>query len=169
VTSDAATSMVGTIAVAERDKLDLDALGAWMTDNVAGYAGPLTYAKFAGGQSNPTYRLDTPSRAYVLRRKPFGPILPSAHAVDREYRVIAGLHPTGFPVPRPYGLCEDPDVIGSAFYVMEMVEGRTIWDGSMPGATPSTASPAIISSARSAAGPSNIVPPRPNTWSRSSG
>jgi aminoglycoside phosphotransferase (APT) family kinase protein len=128
--------MVGTIAVAERDKLDLDALGAWMTDNVAGYAGPLTYAKFAGGQSNPTYRLDTPSRAYVLRRKPFGPILPSAHAVDREYRVIAGLHPTGFPVPRPYGLCEDPDVIGSAFYVMEMVEGRTIWDGSMPGATP---------------------------------
>jgi aminoglycoside phosphotransferase (APT) family kinase protein len=136
VTSDAANSMVGTIAVAERDKLDLDALGAWMTENVAGYAGPLTYAKFAGGQSNPTYRLDTPDRAYVLRRKPFGPILPSAHAVDREYRVIAGLHPTGFPVPRPYGLCEDPDVIGSAFYVMEMVEGRTIWDGSMPGATP---------------------------------
>jgi aminoglycoside phosphotransferase (APT) family kinase protein len=136
VTSDAATSMVGTIEVAERDKLDLDALGAWMTANVAGYAGPLTYAKFAGGQSNPTYRLDTPDRAYVLRRKPFGPILPSAHAVDREYRVIAGLHPTGFPVPRPYGLCEDPDVIGSAFYLMEMVEGRTIWDGSMPGATP---------------------------------
>jgi len=72
----------------------------------------------------------------VLRRKPFGPILPSAHAVDREYRVIAGLHPTGFPVPRPYGLCEDPGVIGAAFYVMEMVEGRTIWDGAMPGATP---------------------------------
>jgi aminoglycoside phosphotransferase (APT) family kinase protein len=136
VTSDAATSMVGTIEVAERDKLDLDALGAWMTANVAGYAGPLTYAKFAGGQSNPTYRLDTPDRAYVLRRKPFGPILPSAHAVDREYRVIAGLHPTGFPVPRPYGLCEDAAVIGSAFYVMEMVEGRTIWDGAMPGATP---------------------------------
>ncbi len=136
MTSDAATSMVGTIEVGERDKLDLDALGAWMTANVPGYAGPLTYAKFAGGQSNPTYRLDTPDRAYVLRRKPFGPILPSAHAVDREYRVIAGLHPTGFPVPRPYGLCEDAAVIGSAFYVMEMVEGRTIWDGAMPGATP---------------------------------
>ena len=128
--------MVGTIAVGEKDRLDLDALGAWMTAHVPGFAGPLTYAKFAGGQSNPTYRLDTPHRAYVLRRKPFGPILPSAHAVDREYRVIAGLHPTGFPVPRPYGLCEDADVIGSAFYVMEMVEGRTIWDGAMPGATP---------------------------------
>ena len=136
MTSDAAASMVGTIEVGERDKLDLDALGTWMTANVPGYAGPLTYAKFAGGQSNPTYRLDTPTRAYVLRRKPFGPILPSAHAVDREYRVIAGLHPTGFPVPRPYGLCEDAAVIGSAFYVMEMVEGRTIWDGAMPGATP---------------------------------
>lgn len=136
MTSDAATSMVGTIAVGDKDRLDLDTLDAWMTANVPGYAGPLTYAKFAGGQSNPTYRLDTPERAYVLRRKPFGPILPSAHAVDREYRVIAGLHPTGFPVPRPYGLCEDADVIGSAFYVMEMVEGRTIWDGAMPGATP---------------------------------
>ncbi len=128
--------MVGTIEVGDKDRLDLDTLGAWMTANVPGYAGPLTYAKFAGGQSNPTYRLDTPERAYVLRRKPFGPILPSAHAVDREYRVIAGLHPTGFPVPRPYGLCEDAAVIGSAFYVMEMVEGRTIWDGAMPGATP---------------------------------
>lgn len=136
MTSDAATSMVGTIAVGDKDRLDLDTLDAWMTANVPGYAGPLTYAKFAGGQSNPTYRLDTPERAYVLRRKPFGPILPSAHAVDREYRVIAGLDPTGFPVPRPYGLCEDADVIGSAFYVMEMVEGRTIWDGAMPGATP---------------------------------
>ncbi|SFO20288.1 Predicted kinase, aminoglycoside phosphotransferase (APT) family [Sphingomonas sp. OK281] len=134
--SDASTSMVGTIEVGDKDRLDLDTLGAWMTANVPGYAGPLTYAKFAGGQSNPTYRLDTPERAYVLRRKPFGPILPSAHAVDREYRVIAGLHPTGFPVPRPYGLCEDAAVIGSAFYVMEMVEGRTIWDGAMPGATP---------------------------------
>jgi len=135
MSSDAASTMVGTIAVGEKDRLDLDRLTAWMDTNVDGFAGPLTYAKFAGGQSNPTYRLDTPERAYVLRRKPFGPILPSAHAVDREYTVIAGLHPTGFPVPRPYGLCEDPGVIGAAFYVMEMVEGRTIWDGSMPGAT----------------------------------
>ena len=134
--SDAQTSMVGTIAVEARDRLDLSRLDAWLKGNVADYAGPLSYAKFAGGQSNPTYRLDTPARAYVLRRKPFGPILPSAHAVEREYRVIAGLHPTGFPVPKPYGLCEDTEVLGAAFYVMEMVEGRTIWDGSMPDLTP---------------------------------
>ena len=134
--SAAAAGMEGTIPVADKDRLDLDRLAAWMTAHVDGFAGPLSYAKFAGGQSNPTYRLDTPGRAYVLRRKPFGPILPSAHAVEREYRVIAGLHPTGFPVPRPYGLCEDADVLGAAFYVMEMVEGRTIWDGAMPGQTP---------------------------------
>ena len=100
MSSDAASTMVGTIPVGERDRLDLDRLTAWMTESVEGFAGPLRYAKFAGGQSNPTYRLDTPARAYVLRRKPFGPILPSAHAVEREYAVIAGLHPTGFPVPR---------------------------------------------------------------------
>lgn len=124
--------MLGTRPVEERDAFDLAKLDAWMRANVDGFEGPLAYSKFAGGQSNPTYRLDTPGRSYVLRRKPFGPILPSAHAVEREYKVIAGLHPTGFPVPRPYGLCEDADVIGAAFYVMEMVEGRTIWDGSMP-------------------------------------
>ena len=134
--SDAQTSMSGTIEVADRDRLDLDRLAGWMAAHVEGFAGPLSYAKFAGGQSNPTYRLDTPGHAYVLRRKPFGPILPSAHAVDREYRVIAGLHPTGFPVPRPYGLCEDEAVVGVPFYVMEMVEGRTLWDGSLPGMTP---------------------------------
>ena len=128
--------MEGPVDIADKDRLDAEALTAWMEANVAGFAGPLTYHKFAGGQSNPTYRLDTPAKAYVLRRKPFGPILPSAHAVEREYRVIAGLHPTGFPVPRPYGLCEDEGVIGAAFYVMEMVEGRTIWDGSMPDLTP---------------------------------
>ena len=133
---DAQSAFSGTREVDPRYRLDEAALDAWMRAHVSGYAGPLTVRQFKGGQSNPTYRLDTPERAYVLRRKPFGPILPSAHAVDREYRVIAGLHPTGFPVPRPYGLCEDADVIGSAFYVMEMVEGRTIWDGAMPGATP---------------------------------
>ncbi|HSX56384.1 MAG TPA: phosphotransferase family protein, partial [Sphingomonas sp.] len=105
--------------------LDTAKLTAWMAANVAGFEGPLTYAKFPGGQSNPTYRIDAASGAYVLRRKPFGPLLPSAHAVDREYRLIAGLHPTGFPVARPYGLCEDDGVIGSAFYIMELVEGAT--------------------------------------------
>ncbi|RYY28445.1 MAG: phosphotransferase family protein [Sphingomonadales bacterium] len=122
-----------TAAVEDKDRLDLDRLVEWMCAHVAGFGGPLDYVKFAGGQSNPTYRLDTPSGSYVLRRKPFGPLLPSAHAVEREYRVIAGLHPTGFPVPRPFGLCEDAGVIGSAFYVMEMVQGRTLWDGALPG------------------------------------
>jgi aminoglycoside phosphotransferase (APT) family kinase protein len=129
-------TMDGLVAVAEKDRLDVEALTAWLVANVDGFAGPVSYAKFAGGQSNPTYRLDTPTRVYVLRRKPFGPILPSAHAVEREYRVIAGLHPTGFPVPQPYGLCEDAAVIGAPFYVMEMVEGRTIWDGAMPDLSP---------------------------------
>ena len=130
--SEANVGATGVIEVPDHDRLDLNRVAAWMVANVEGFAGSLSYVRFAGGQSNPTYRLDTPGRAYVLRRKPFGPTLPSAHAVDREYRVIAGLRPTGFPVPCPYGLCEDDGVIGSAFYVMEMVEGRTLWDGTLP-------------------------------------
>ena len=128
--------MTDTIPVADKDRLDEAKLTAWMEANVEGFAGPLTYAKFAGGQSNPTYRVDSPSGAYVLRRKPFGPLLPSAHAVDREYRLIAGLHPTGFPVARPYGLCTDDCVIGAMFYVMALVEGRNLWDGTLPDYTP---------------------------------
>ncbi len=128
-------AFVGTVTPEGADRLDETKLAAWMEANVAGFAGPLHLTKFKGGQSNPTYRIDAPSGSYVLRRKPFGPLLPSAHAVDREYRVIAGLHPAGFPVARPYGLCTDDSVIGSWFYVMAMVEGRTIWDGAMPGAT----------------------------------
>lgn len=88
--------------------------------------------KFAGGQSNPTYRVTTTSGDVVLRRKPFGPLLPSAHAVDREYRLLSALHPTGFPVPHPVALCEDEGVIGAVFYLMEMVEGRTFWNGALP-------------------------------------
>lgn len=125
-----------TIPVSEKDRLDEAKLTAWMEANVAGFVGPLTYAKFAGGQSNPTYRIDSPSGAYVLRRKPYGPLLPSAHAVDREHRVIAGLHPTGFPVARPYGLCTDESVIGAMFYVMALVDGRNLWDGTLPDYTP---------------------------------
>ena len=116
--------------------LDEAKLGDWLAGNVAGFAGPFTVEKFPGGQSNPTYRITAASGSYVLRRKPFGPILPSAHAVEREYRLIAALHPTGFPVARPYGLCADDAVLGSAFYIMEMVEGRTLWDGSLPGMKP---------------------------------
>ncbi len=127
---------VGTIEPTGQDVLDADRLGAWMAANVEGFTGPLAIRKFAGGQSNPTYRLDAPSGAYVLRRKPFGALLPSAHAVDREYAVIAGLYPTGFPVARPYGLCTDDAVIGTWFYIMSMVDGRTIWDGSLPQSAP---------------------------------
>ncbi len=109
----------------------------WCSHERDGFAGPLTYAKFAGGQSNPTYRIDAASGSYVLRRKPYGPLLPSAHAVDREYRLIAGLYPTGFPVAKPYGLCTDEGVIGAMFYVMGLADGRNLWDGTLPDNTPS--------------------------------
>jgi aminoglycoside phosphotransferase (APT) family kinase protein len=112
---------------------DAAALGVWLDRHVAGYRGPLALTKFDGGQSNPTYRLDAASGAYVLRRKPFGPLLPSAHAVEREYRVLTALYPLGFPVPRVHALCEDPTVIGSAFYLMAFVEGANFTDGALPG------------------------------------
>ncbi len=133
---DAQTLFSGTVKPEGADAIDEAALAEWMTEHVAGFEGPVEAFKFAGGQSNPTYRLNAKSGSYVLRRKPHGPLLPSAHAVDREYRVIAGLHPTGYPVAKPYGLCTDDSVIGSMFYIMGMVEGRTIWDGAMPGAEP---------------------------------
>jgi aminoglycoside phosphotransferase (APT) family kinase protein len=133
---DAESLFSGTVPPEGADVLDEAKLTAWMEANVDGFEGPLRQSKFAGGQSNPTYRIDTAKASYVLRRKPFGPLLPSAHAVDREFKVISGLHPTGFPVAKPYGLCIDESVLGSWFYIMGMVEGRTIWDGSMPGATP---------------------------------
>jgi aminoglycoside phosphotransferase (APT) family kinase protein len=132
---DAQKLFSGTVAPEGADILDEARLTAWMEANVTGFKGPLRQGKFAGGQSNPTYRIDSPSGSYVLRRKPFGQLLPSAHAVDREFKVIAGLYPTGFPVAKPYGLCIDESVIGSWFYIMGMVEGRTIWDGSMPDAS----------------------------------
>jgi aminoglycoside phosphotransferase (APT) family kinase protein len=127
---------IRTTPVTDKDRLDEAKLAAWMEANVAGFRGPLRYAKFDGGQSNPTYRIDSPSGSYVLRRKPFGPLLPSAHAVDREYRLIAGLYPTGFPVARPYGLCTDESVIGAVFYVMGYADGRNLWDGTLPDAAP---------------------------------
>ncbi|MEL6738248.1 MAG: phosphotransferase family protein, partial [Pseudomonadota bacterium] len=128
--------MVGTVEVEERDKLDLDRLTAWFEANVEGFAGPISYTKFKGGQSNPTYKIDTPSKNYVLRRQPFGKLLPSAHAVDREYAAMTGLYPTGFPVPKTYGLCEDVEVVGSKFFVMSMADGRSLWNGALPGLSP---------------------------------
>ncbi|MBL8530738.1 MAG: phosphotransferase family protein [Hyphomonadaceae bacterium] len=122
----------GVKPVEARHQLDQAALTRWLEQNVEGFAGPLTINQFKGGQSNPTYQLVTPTRKYVLRKKPGGKLLPSAHAVDREYRVIAALHPTGFPVARPYALCTDEGVVGAMFYVMEMVEGRILWNGMLP-------------------------------------
>jgi aminoglycoside phosphotransferase (APT) family kinase protein len=133
--SDLADQNVGTTPVAERHRFDVGALEAWMRTNVEGFAGPLTVEQFKGGQSNPTFRLTTPSRAYVMRAKP-GPVaklLPSAHAVEREYRVLKALAGTDVPVARTYGLCEDEGVIGRAFYIMDCVEGRVLWDQSLPG------------------------------------
>ncbi|KLE33968.1 phosphotransferase family protein [Aurantiacibacter luteus] len=112
--------------------LDGERLAAWLSAHVEAETAAMALEKFAGGQSNPTYRLRLGERNYVLRRKPFGPILPSAHAVEREYRLIGALHPLGLPVARPLALCEDADVIGAPFYVMELVEGRTFWDGALP-------------------------------------
>jgi aminoglycoside phosphotransferase (APT) family kinase protein len=103
-----------------------------MRRHVDGYAGPLAVEQFKGGQSNPTYKLITPSRFYVLRRKPPGVLLKGAHAVDREARVMAALGKTGFPVPTILGVCTDESVIGTWFYVMEMVAGRIIWDATFP-------------------------------------
>lgn len=123
-------------APAIADDIDMAALSRWLEANMPGFSGPATLSKFPGGQSNPTYRLDGANGRWVLRRKPFGPLLPSAHAVDREYRLIAALHPTGFPVAKPYALCTDEGVIGAAFYVMEMVEGRSFWNGQLPGQPP---------------------------------
>src|SRR6201988_4103669 len=101
------------------------------------FAGPLNVRQFKGGQSNPTYLLETPARRYVLRRKPPGKLLPSAHAVDREFRVISALHAPGFPAAEPLVYCDDADVAGTPFYVMGHVEGRVIWEPELPGVQPS--------------------------------
>jgi aminoglycoside phosphotransferase (APT) family kinase protein len=131
-TEDPHAQFKGVKPVEERHKLDEVSLARWLEANVDGYAGPLTINQFKGGQSNPTYQLATPSRKYVLRKKPGGKLLPSAHAVDREFRVISALYPTGFPVARPYALCTDDSVLGAMFYVMDMVEGRVEWNGALP-------------------------------------
>ena len=129
---------VGTQAVVGKHAFDMAALSAWLENNLAGYAGPLTVESFKGGQSNPTYKLITPTRSYVMRAKP-GPVaklLPSAHAVEREYAVMRGLAGTAVPVPEMLVLCEDESVIGRAFYIMEFIAGRILWDQTLPGMEP---------------------------------
>jgi len=116
--------------------LPLDRLEGWMRDHIEGFRGPLAAEQFEGGQSNPTYRLRSGTCSYALRRKPLGHLLPSAHAVDREYRVMRALSGTAVPVPEVYALCEDDTVIGSAFYVMEFLDGRIFWDPRLPGLSP---------------------------------
>src|SRR5213076_1055098 len=125
----------GTRPVADANAFDLDALAAYLRERLAGFAGPLAVEQFKGGQSNPTYKLVTPNVSYVMRAKP-GPaakLLPSAHAIDREFTVMRALHDTNVPVPRMLLLCEDEAVIGRAFYVMEFMQGRVLWDQSLPG------------------------------------
>lgn len=123
---------VGTMPVQDRHRFDPLRLEAYLRERGERFTGPLTVEQFKGGQSNPTFRVSAGGKSYVLRRKPPGKLLPSAHAVEREYRVLAALRETAVPVPRTYCLCEDETVIGTAFYVMDYVEGRVLWDPSLP-------------------------------------
>jgi len=126
----------GTRDTLEALKFDPDPLQEYMLSHVEGFHGPLAVRQFRGGQSNPTYLLESPSGKYVLRRKPPGKLLKSAHAVDREYRVISALYAADFPVPRPYVLCKDEEIVGTMFFIMEFVEGRIYWDLDLPDSDP---------------------------------
>jgi aminoglycoside phosphotransferase (APT) family kinase protein len=131
-------SFSGTRAVSAQHRIDEAVLARWLQQHMPGFQGPLQVEMFKGGQSNPTYKLITPSAQYVMRAKP-GPVaklLPSAHAIEREFRVMQALHGTAVPVARMHVLCEDESIIGRAFYVMEFVEGRVLWDQELPGMTP---------------------------------
>lgn len=129
--------MTGRADIHDVHRFDAGALDRYLTGRVAGFQGPATVRQFQGGQSNPTYLLETPGRKYVLRRKPPGTLLPSAHAVEREYQVITALARTDVPLPRTYLLCEDPAVIGTPFYLMDYLEGRVFRDAALPDLEPS--------------------------------
>lgn len=123
----------GTTAVREELKIDEDRLETWLAGNIPRYQGPLEVEQFRGGQSNPTYKISTPGKAYVLRRKPPGQLLESAHAVEREARVLQALERVAFPVAHVHGICTDEQVLGTRFYVMDFVDGRIFWDATLPG------------------------------------
>ena len=123
----------GTMAVREQHRFDSTRLQRFMESHVEGFSGSLEVEQFRGGQSCPTYKLTAGGRSYVLRRKPPGKLLPSAHAVDREYRVISALHDTPVPVARSYALSDDEEIVGTAFYIMEWVDGRVFWEPTLPG------------------------------------
>src|SRR5216684_3804085 len=129
---DRQASFSGTREVASALAFDLARLEGYLRSRLPDFEGPLAVRQFKGGQSNPTYLLETPARRYVLRRKPSGKLLPSAHAVDREFRVISALHAQGFPVAEPVLYCGDAGVAGTPFYVMKFVEGRVLWEPHMP-------------------------------------
>ena len=124
---------IGVKPVEDRHRFDVDRLARYLRGKIDDWQGELKIEQFKGGQSNPTYRVAAGAKRYALRRKPPGKLLPSAHAVEREYKVIKALHGVAFPVARPYALCEDEAVIGTAFYVMDCVEGRVLWDQALPG------------------------------------
>jgi aminoglycoside phosphotransferase (APT) family kinase protein len=128
--------MAGPVAAGPVPTEALDRLSDWLAANIAGFAGPVRLERVAGGQSNPTFRLYAESGDYVLRSKPQGDVLPSAHAVDREFRVLEALAGSGVPVPPVHALCRDDSVFGSMFYVMDLVPGRVFWDPRLPGLTP---------------------------------
>ena len=135
-TIDRQSAFSGTREVAERLRFDPGRLEDYLRAHVAGFAGPLVVSQFKGGQSNPTYLIETPLRRYVLRRKPPGKLLPSAHAVDREFRVISALHAQHFPVAEPILYCADESIAGTPFFLMSHVEGRVFWEPQMPASNP---------------------------------
>ncbi len=124
---------IGTRPVAPQHAFDQGALARWMAQHVEGFSGELKVEQFKGGQSNPTFLVEAGGKRYVLRRKPPGELLPSAHAVDREFRVIRALADTDVPVAKAHALCEDSSVIGAMFYIMDFVDGRVLWDPGLPG------------------------------------
>jgi aminoglycoside phosphotransferase (APT) family kinase protein len=142
------TVLAGLRAAPGGADVDARRLKLWMQAHIAGFSGEIDVHQFAGGQSNPTFLIQAADRRYVLRRKPPGKLLPSAHAVDREFRVLTALDGTDVPVARAFALCEDPDVIGSAFYVMEYVQGRIFWDAALPETAPAERAPIYMEMVR---------------------
>lgn len=130
------SDFIGTGAVRDAHRFDTERLAQYLREHVENFAGALEVEQFKGGQSNPTFLVRAGDKRYVMRRKPPGKLLPSAHAVDREYRVITALARTGVPVARSYALCEDESVIGTAFYIMDFIDGRILWEPSLPGMEP---------------------------------
>jgi aminoglycoside phosphotransferase (APT) family kinase protein len=135
-TSERQSVFSGTREVAERLRFDAARLQSYLAAHLADFAGPMAVRQFKGGQSNPTYLIETPRQCYALRRKPPGKLLPSAHAVDREYRVISALQAQDFPVAKPLLYCADESVVGTAFFLMAFVEGRVFWEPHMPDSDP---------------------------------